>query len=335
MKKFSNCLAIAPLIFSAFALADPVKIIYDTDMGNDVDDVLALAMLHSLQNRGESELLAITATKDHDEVAPYLDAINTFYGRGYIPIGVTNSGVTPERSRFTGVALERNDDEYLYPHDLNIGEPVPSAVQVLRESLAGQPDNSVVIVQVGFATNLAGLLQTDGDKYSSVSGLELVEQKVKHISIMAGTFALIEGQVHLEYNIVQDIPSAQYLAKNWPTPIYWSGFEVGLAIRYPAISIENDFNYLDRHPIPESYQAYIPTPHERPTWDLTSVLLATREERNYFGISEPGTVTVLEDGETIFKADSGGNHFYLTISDSDIRRVRELMAALVSEPPSN
>lgn len=335
MKKFSNCLAIAPLIFSAFALADPVKIIYDTDMGNDVDDVLALAMLHSLQNRGESELLAITATKDHDEVAPYLDAINTFYGRGSIPIGVTDSGVTPERSRFTGVALERNDDEYFYPHDLNIGEPVPSAVQVLRESLAGQPDNSVVIVQVGFSTNLAGLLQTDGDKYSSLSGLELVEQKVKHISIMAGTFALIEGQVHLEYNIVGDIPSAQYLAKNWPTPIYWSGFEVGLAIRYPAISIENDFNYLDRHPIPESYQAYIPTPHERPTWDLTSVLLATREERNYFGISESGTVTVLEDGETIFKADSGGNHFYLTISDSDIRRVRELMAALVSEPPSN
>lgn len=335
MKKFSNCLAIAPLIFSAFALADPVKIIYDTDMGNDVDDVLALAMLHSLQNRGESELLAITATKDHDEVAPYLDAINTFYGRGYIPIGVTDSGVTPERSRFTGVALERNDDEYLYPHDLNIGEPVPSAVQVLRESLAGQPDNSVVIVQVGFSTNLAGLLQTDGDKYSSLSGVELVEQKVKHISIMAGTFALIEGQVHLEYNIVQDIPSARYLAKNWPTPIYWSGFEVGLAIRYPAISIENDFNYLDRHPIPESYQAYIPTPHERPTWDLTSVLLATRGERNYFGISESGTVTVLEDGETIFKADSGGNHFYLTISDSDVRRVRELMAALVSEPPSN
>ncbi len=335
MKKFSNCLAIAPLIFSAFALADPVKIIYDTDMGNDVDDALALAMLHSLQNRGESELLAITATKDHDEVAPYLDAINTFYGRGSIPIGVTDSGVTPERSRFTGVTLERNDDEYFYPHDLNIGEPVPSAVQVLRESLAGQPDNSVVIVQVGFSTNLVELLQTDGDKYSGLSGLELVEQKVKHISIMAGTFALIEGQVHLEYNIVQDIPSAQYLAKNWPTSIYWSGFEVGLAIRYPAISIENDFNYLDRHPIPESYQAYMPTPHERPTWDLTSVLLATRKERNYFGISEPGTVTVLEDGETIFKADSGGNHFYLTISDSDIRRVRELMAALVSEPPSN
>ena len=335
MIRISNFLAIAPLILSAVVLADPVRIIYDTDMGNDVDDALALAMLHSLQNRGESELLAITATKDHDEVAPYLDAINTFYGRGSIPIGVTDSDVTSERSRFTGVTLERNDDEYLYPHDLNIGDPVPSAVHLLRESLAGQPDNSVVIVQVGFSTNLAELLQTDRDNYSSLSGLELVEQKVKHISIMAGSFAPIGGQVHLEYNVVQDIPSAQYLAENWPTPIYWSGFEVGLAIRYPAISIENDFNYLDRHPIPESYQAYIPTPHERPTWDLTSVLLAIREERNYFGISESGTVTVLDDGETIFEADPGGKHFYLTISDSDIRLVQELMAALVSEPPNN
>ena len=176
---------------------------------------------------------------------------------------------------------------------------------------------------------------TDGDNFSSLPGLELVEQKVKHISIMAGSFAPIEGQVHLEYNVVQDISSAQYLAENWPTPIYWSGFEVGLAIRYPAISIENDFSYLDRHPIPESYQAYIPTPHERPTWDLTSVLLAIREERNYFGISESGTVTVLDDGETIFEADPGGKHFYLTISDSDIRLVQELMAALVSEPPNN
>ena len=71
MKKFSNCLAIASLIFSAFALADPVKIIYDTDMGNDVTTLLHWqCYIHC--KIGQSELLAITATKDHDEVAPYL-----------------------------------------------------------------------------------------------------------------------------------------------------------------------------------------------------------------------------------------------------------------------
>src|SRR5689334_22670019 len=41
----------------------PVKIIFDTDIGNDVDDVLALSILHSLQARADCQLLAITITK--------------------------------------------------------------------------------------------------------------------------------------------------------------------------------------------------------------------------------------------------------------------------------
>ena len=321
------------LIFSASIDAEPVKLIFDTDMGNDVDDALALAMLHSLESRGESELLAITLTKDNAEVAPYVDAINTFYGRGEIPIGITNSGVTPEKSRFTGVTLETDGGQYIYPHDLQLGDPAPNAVPLLREILANQPDQSVVIVQVGFSTNLAQLLDTRADEHSNLKGVELISRKVKHISIMAGTFTPINNETHLEYNIVQDIRSAQKLAEEWPTPVYWSGFEIGLAIRYPAISIEQDFRYVDRHPIPESYQAYVPTPHERPTWDLTSVLWAVRQSRGYFGVSEAGSVTVLDDGETTFSANPKGTHFYLTADDTKKEAVRELFTALVSEPP--
>ena len=40
----------------------PIKIIFDTDIGNDVDDVLALSVLHALQTRGDCELLAVTIT---------------------------------------------------------------------------------------------------------------------------------------------------------------------------------------------------------------------------------------------------------------------------------
>ena len=47
------------LIFSASIDAEPVKLIFDTDMGNDVDDALALAMLHSLESRGELSLIHI------------------------------------------------------------------------------------------------------------------------------------------------------------------------------------------------------------------------------------------------------------------------------------
>ena len=51
-------------------------------------------------------------------------------------------------------------------------------------------------------------------------------------------------------------------------------------------------------------------------------------------MSDAGTVTVMEDGETIFESDSDGNHYYLTILETDVRLVQELMAALVSEPPN-
>ena len=120
--QITNFCIFSLITFSALVKAEPIKLIFDTDMGNDVDDALALAMLHSLESRGESELLAITLTKDNDEVAPYVDAINTFYGRGEIPIGITNSGVTPEKSRFTGVTLETDDGKFIYPHDLQLGE---------------------------------------------------------------------------------------------------------------------------------------------------------------------------------------------------------------------
>jgi len=39
------------------AAAEPVKIIFDTDITGDVDDVLALAMCHTLADRGACELL--------------------------------------------------------------------------------------------------------------------------------------------------------------------------------------------------------------------------------------------------------------------------------------
>ena len=58
-------LLILILVVAQFGLAgEPVPVIFDTDMGNDVDDAIALAMLHALESRGESKLLAVTVTKD-------------------------------------------------------------------------------------------------------------------------------------------------------------------------------------------------------------------------------------------------------------------------------
>ena len=317
----------------------PIPLIFDTDIGNDCDDVLALAMIHALESRGECELLAVTITKDHELAAPFTDAINTFYGRGDIPIGVCRSGVTPEVGKFNGLASVMDRGKPRYPHDLVSGKQAPSAVQVLRKSLAAAKDESVVICQVGFSTNLADLLESPADDVSSATGLQLVKQKVRLLSVMAAAFEKIpdrktgELKVYREYNVFKDIASARRLASRWPTQILWSGYEIGINLTYPHESIENDFEYVAHHPVAEAYELYIPPPHNRPTWDLTSVLAAVRPDHRYFDLSPAGEVIVLEDGYTNFERKDGGRHRYLIVRDEQKPRVVEAMTLLASEPP--
>ena len=90
MKRFL-ALTVAASLVAAGAWAQAVPVIFDTDMGNDVDDALALAMIHALESRGEAKLLAVTVSKDNKYAAPFVDVVNTFYGRGEIPIGVLTS----------------------------------------------------------------------------------------------------------------------------------------------------------------------------------------------------------------------------------------------------
>ena len=310
-------------------------LIYDTDMGNDVDDALALAMIHALQTRKRCRLLAVTITKDNDYAAPYVDLVNTFYKRPNVPIGVVRNGVTKEDGKFVRqVAQAKYMSEPLYPHDLTTGKIAPKATGLLRKILAAQPDQSVIIAQVGFSTNLSRLLDTKPDKFSPLTGSELVAKKVKFLSIMAGSFKTIESNDrYLEYNVETDIPSAKKLFKNWPTPVIASGFEIGLAVPYPHQSIQQDFNYVAHHPIKHAYDLYCGLSHNRPTWDLTSVLYAVHPDREYFSLSEPGRITVQDDGFTQFDPDPNGNHQYLIMNELQKARVEEALTMLASQPP--
>jgi purine nucleosidase len=314
--------------------AEPVGVIFDTDLGNDVDDALALGMLHALESRGQCRLLAVTLTKDHPQAGPLADAINTFYGRGEIPIGTVRKGKTPEDSKFLPLADARNGDKLRYPHDLQRSADAPDATLVLRQVLAAQPDQSVVIAQVGFSTNLARLLDTPGDAHSPLNGLELARKKVRLLSVMAGAFEPIDGNAHYcEYNVVQDVPSARRVATSWPTPIVWSGFEIGIAVPYPATSIERDYGYVTHHPLAESYRLYSPPPHNRPTWDLTAVLYGVWPDRGYFDLSPPGTITVGDDSFTTFQPNPQGTQRYLVLPADRRARVVEALVQLSSEPP--
>lgn len=330
-------IVLALLILSEVSVArEPVRVIFDTDISGDVDDVLALAMLHTLADRGECELLAVTISKINPLTGPFTDAVNTFYGRGEIPIGVTRDAQRRE-SRYLKLVNEKDEEEWRYPHDVRSNEDLPDAVTVLRKTLMAQPDHSVVLIQVGLAANLADLVESKADEISPLSGKELIRQKVSLVSVMAGAFEPIDGNQHfLEANIRNGIKSMQRFVNQWPreVPVIWSGFEIGIAVRYPRESIARDFSYRSHHIVREAYLLHSGPEHDRPSWDLTSVLYAVRPDDGYFTLSQPGRVTVEDDGFLKFQPEELGRDRYLEMNSEQAIRVREVLRDLVSQPPA-
>ena len=210
----------AALLGSYAQLKSPLapKIIFDTDMNTDCDDVGALAIIHAMQKLGECQLIACGASASNPDIANAIDAINTWYGRGNIPVGRFTG--TPELQP-TGHAwvtgLKNN-----FSNDIGVA---PSAVTLYRQTLAAQPNNSVIMLMVGFSTNLLELLNSGPDQFSSMNGAQLVTSKVSRLVVMGGRYNG-NGQP-IEFNFASDINRASELIANWPTPMMFIGSENG------------------------------------------------------------------------------------------------------------
>src|SRR5438552_5011159 len=156
----------------AVAKPTPPKIIFDTDMATDCDDAGALAILHALADNGECEILATMVSSGNPWSAPAVDAINTYYGRPELPIG-TAKGDGP---RVGSSYAQRLAGEF--PHHLRSGDDAPDAAGLYRDILEKQPDQSIIIVTVGYLINLKNLLQLPAGAGHS-SGQDIIGRKVK------------------------------------------------------------------------------------------------------------------------------------------------------------
>jgi inosine-uridine nucleoside N-ribohydrolase len=243
---------------------------------------------------------------------------------------MVREGKTPEPGNYIRPVVEKKDaaGQSLYPRALADDRAAPEAVALLRKTLAAEPDQSVVLVQVGFSTNLLRLIDSPAGSDSPLTGRELIAQKVRFLSVMAGLFP----PAWAEYNVKIDIPSAKKLFSEWPGPIVCSGFEIGEKLKYPARSIENDFRWTPNHPVADAYRLYLKMPYDRETWDLTSVLYAVRPHHGYFQLSPPGTIAVDDAGKTQFTPDAAGRHRHLILDPAQIPRILEAMTLLASQP---
>ena len=60
--------------------AGPVSIIFETDMGNDVDDAMALDLLFKYMDAGRVNLLGVMINKVEPGGAEYVDLARVWYG---------------------------------------------------------------------------------------------------------------------------------------------------------------------------------------------------------------------------------------------------------------
>jgi hypothetical protein len=173
-------------------LPTPVKLIIDTDIGgggcHDVDDVGAICIANALADNGEAELLAVVQNTQPPACAGTISVLNSHYGRGAsVPIGAYQKadgippgppGVNPALGPCQPLPYVPLLTEHFASPIKNTSE-VPSSVDVYRAVLAAQPERSVAISSIGLATNLAALLRSGPDRFSALTGRELLARKVR------------------------------------------------------------------------------------------------------------------------------------------------------------
>ncbi|MDB5137733.1 MAG: nucleoside hydrolase [Mucilaginibacter sp.] len=318
------CLCIFSVVAKSSAQTiKPVNIIFDSDMGPDYDDVGAITILHALADKGEANILATVASTKYEGVAAVLNIFNTYFNRPDIPIGVPKGNALELRDwqHWTDTLLVK------YPHRIKINDEVPDAVKVYREVLASQPDNSVTIVTVGFLTNLFNLLNSTTDEYSPLDGKLLVKKKVKLLVCMGGKFP--SGY---EFNVMKDAIASQNVYHSWPTPIIFSGFEIGARVLAGLPLIHNET--IKNDPVKDVFQISIPKAKEdslgRKSWDETAVLVAIKGYSSYYTL-HPGRIKVADDGSNTW--DNNGKEQAYLVEKMDCKKVQDIINELIMHQP--
>ena len=317
MKRFISAFVLLAGTVSLFA-ATP-RIIFDTDMVEDYDDVGALAVLHAFADEGKCEILAVcTCTRDNSSVAA-VEVLNAFYGRPDIPVGCAKelgvvgvpNGDAKRRGHQKFVRLAAEYAQWVKHPNSN---DAPDANQVYRRALAAAPDRSVTVVSVGFITNLRRLLETKGDEFSPLDGRALVAKKVVRWYAMA-----CKAPKGREYNAMWDAESSRIAFERWPTPIVFSDFDLGRSIYSGRTVAEKEFAY--RNPVKDIFAWSLPSREKvrageaeekseegRCSWDEVTLFAAVHNIGRYFNTERGSFRMVGDKGEDEWIPDPKSPH---------------------------
>jgi hypothetical protein len=257
----------------------PTRLILDTDMDTDCDDVGALTLVHALANAGECELLGVVCSVPVAACVGAVRAIDASCGRD-VPVALvgvphydTDPAWEPYRTAHSHfVRPQALHDPYnvrlsaLRPGD---DPPAEDAVQLYRRLLAASPDSSVTICGIGTLTALSQLLDSAADVHSPLAGRELVARKVRELVTMAA--APLPGGIEV-FNWRMDARSASHVIQDWPGPVTVSpaGDGVQTGARFMAAAPRD-------HAARIAYLVYLGgEDRNRSSWDQLATLYAIR-----------------------------------------------------------
>jgi pyrimidine-specific ribonucleoside hydrolase len=246
---------------------------------------------------------------------------------------------------------------------------VPEAHALYRQVLASQPDGSVVIAAHGFLVNLQHLLNSTADKYSALSGVELVRKKVKKIAVMGGQYPRsypVGTEHHTEWNFgggcvgpvgCPGTPpkrctcpwssfSSAFVTEHWPKeiPMVFSGFELGSRINTgtrllkgqdcPASVLAN--------PCRQAFADFSAVTNitSRQSWDSVTSLFAVRGPQAFETASQAGRNLVnATDGSDVWSTDgaaAGVRQSYLILNETTgVAALENAIDDLICAKPSS
>lgn len=176
-------------------------ILIDTDAGDDIDDVLAIAFA---ARRPELELLGVTTvTADVRRRAALVRQVLAATGRADVPVvpGLTYPMRPLTDDERQNLFHERRMNHC--PPASESGNDAASAVDFLADAINRRP-GEVVLVGIGPLTNIAALLIQRPE----------VAPKLKAVALMGGETAILRG----EHNIMVDpVAAAVVLSSGLPT----------------------------------------------------------------------------------------------------------------------
>jgi len=209
-------LAILLLIAMTCHAQRRIPIIFDTDIGDDIDDALALAL--ALQSP-ELDVRAVTTVIDDTDRRTRLAWKQLgIYNRQDIPLatGASEPFLDPLRT------TRARQFEVLTPQDTPPAAAHRRAADLIIETLLASPEK-LTLVPVGPLTNIALALKTE----------PRIKAKIERIVIMGGAFEMLTP----EYNIRRDRVAAQIVFRSG-VPITAVGLDVTTKCKLQAADID-------------------------------------------------------------------------------------------------